>query len=307
MKKILITTAVMLLTVFVSSQAKASITLVTTNGGSFNYDPANVLTDSFNVGSSVSDNGLNDFALYLGYRNTDNSFETPIELQTIATNGVNVGPANRGSINFAPVTFGNGVTVDALATFRLADTSATIGDPSASLLYDLELTTSGVAGNEGALLSLAGFDFNNNALSDRNQPNEIISGFGNSQVAIGDVNPPISRVLAGDFNFDSFQDAGRTIVADNTRDDEFNGTIASNLNSLTGFAPPSSVSSSGDLGFAAFADFGERDVDRTDITAGVVGFRSTLASNATIPEPSTLLMASMGLGMVAFRRRRKQA
>jgi len=292
MKKILITTAVMLLTVFVSSQAKASITLVTTNGGSFNYDPANVLTDSLNVGSSVSDNGLNDFALYLGYRNTDNSFETPIELQTIATNRVHVGPANRGSINFAPVTFGN---------------SATIGDPSASLLYDLELTTSGVAGNEGALLSLAGFDFNNNALSDRNQPNEIISGFGNSQVAIGDVNPPISRVLAGDFNFDSFQDAGRTIVADNTRDDEFNGTIASNLNSLTGFAPPSSVSSSGDLGFAAFADFGERDVDRTDITAGVVGFRSTLASNATIPEPSTLLMASMGLGMVAFRRRRKQA
>ena len=145
-------------------------------------------------------------------------------------------------------------------------------------------------------------------IRDRNQPDETISGFGSSQVAIGDVNAPIERVLTGDFNFDSFQDpvvGGRLITADNTRDDEFNGLIENNLNSLTGFAPPSSISSNGDLGFAAFADFGERDVDRTDVTAGVIGFRSTAASNAVIPEPSTLTMAAIGLGMVAFRRRKR--
>ena len=156
------------------------------------------------------------------------------------------------------------------------------------MLYDLELTTTNVSGaNEGALLSLSGFDFNNNGLSDRTQPEETISGFGTGQVAIGDVNAPIERVLTGDFNFDSFQDplvGGRLITADNTRDDLFNGLIENNLNLLNGFNPPSSITSNGDLGFAAFANFGERDVDRTDVTAGVIGFRSTAASNnAVIP------------------------
>ena len=124
------------------------------------------------------------------------------------------------------------------------------------------------------------------------------------------MNAPIERVLTGDFNFDSFQDPlvdGRLITADNTRDALFNGLIENNLNLLTSFNPPSSISSNGDLGFAAFADFGERDVDRTDVTAGVIGFRSTAASNvtSTIPEPSTLTMAAIGLGMVAFRRRKR--
>ena len=73
-------------------------------------------------------------------------------------------------------------------------------------------------------------------------------------------------------------------------DDRFNG-------STDGFV-------NGDLGFGFFSDFEVRDSDRTDTTAGVFGFRN--AATAGIPEPSTLLMASMGLGMVAFRRRRKQ-
>ena len=297
-----------MLMTFVGSQANAELLMLTaTNGGQFNFDSSGATADSFSVGSVIPDNGLSDFAIYLGYRNENNTFEAPIEL----TNGMVTAGAssNRGSIQFDPVTFGNGVQVSALATFRLSDTTGPIGDPSASLLYDLELTTTGVSGaNEGALLSLTGFDFNNNGLSDRNQPEETISGFGTGQVAIGDVNAPIERVLTGDFNFDSFQDpvvGGRLITADNTRDDEFNGLIENNLNSLTGFTPPSSISSNGDLGFAAFADFGERDVDRTDVTAGVIGFRSTAASNAVIPEPSTLTMAAIGLGMVAFRRRKR--
>ena len=308
MKKSIIATTVMLMTVLIGSQANAELlTLTATNGAQFNFDPSNAVPDSFNVGSSLQDNGLDDIAFFLGYRNTvDNSFETPIEL----TNGTVIpGTAsNRGSIQFDPVTFGNGVEVSALATFRLSDTSGPIGQPSASLLYDLELATSNVSNSEGALLSLTGFDFNNNGLSDRNQPNETISGFGTSQVAIGDVNTPIERVLAGEFNFDNnpFSDGGRSIFSDNTRDDEFNGLIANNLDSLNGFAPPTSISGNGDLGFAAFADFGERSVDRTDVTAGVIGFRSTAASNnAVIPEPSTLMMASIGLGMVAFRRRKR--
>ena len=308
MKQILLTTAVTLLTVLIGSQANAELLMLTsTNGAQFNFDPSGATADSFNIGSSITDNGLNDIAFYLGYRNTDNTFEAPIEL----TNGMAVTGAtsDRGAVQFAPVTFDNGVQVSALATFRLLDTSSAIGDPSASLLYDLELTTTNVPNNEGALLSLTGFDFNNNGLSDRIQPNETIDGFGTSQTAIGDVNVPIERVLAGDFNFTSFQDpvGGRTIIADNTRDDVFNGLIADNLDSLTGFAPPTFINSDGDLGFAAFADFGERDVNRTDVTAGVIGFRSTAASNvtSTVPEPSALLMASMGLGMVAFRRRKR--
>ena len=310
MKKILLTTAVTLLTALIGSQANAELLMLTaTNGGQFNFDSSGATADSFNIGSAIQDNGLSDFALYLGYQNEDFTFEAPIEL----TDGVVIPGAasNRGAIQFDPVTFGNGVQVSALATFRLSDTSSAIGDPSASLLYDLELTTTNVSGaNEGALLSLTGFDFNNNGLSDRTQPNETISGFGTGQVAIGDVNAPIERVLTGDFNFDSFQDPlvdGRLITADNTRDDEFNGLIADNLDALTGLARPSFVSGNGDLGFAAFANFGERDVDRTDVTAGVIGFRSTLASNvtSTIPEPSALMMASMGLGMVAFRRRKR--
>ena len=297
-----------MLMTFVGSQANAELLMLTaTNGGQFNFDSSGATADSFSVGSVIPDNGLSDFALYLGYRNENNTFEAPIEL----TNGMVTAGAssNRGSIQFDPVTFDNGVQVSALATFRLSDTTGPIGDPSASLLYDLELTTTGVSeANEGALLSLTGFDFNNNGLSDRNQPDETISGFGSSQVAIGDVNAPIERVLTGDDTFGTFQDpvvGGRTIVADNSRVDQFNGLIENNLNSLTGFAPPSSISSNGDLGFAAFADFGERDVDRTDVTAGVIGFRSTAASNAVIPEPSTLTMAAIGLGMVAFRRRKR--
>ena len=295
---------------FVGSQANAELLMLTaTNGGQFNFDSSGATADSFSVGSVIQDNGLSDFALYLGYRSAgaNPTFETPMEL----TNGVVIPGAssNRGSIQFDPVTFDNGVQVSALATFRLSDTTGAIGDPSASLLYDLELTTTGVSeANEGSLLSLTGFDFNNNGLSDRNQPDETISGFGSSQVAIGDVNAPIERVLTGDFNFDSFQDPlvdGRLITADNTRDALFNGLIENNLNLLTSFNPPSSISSNGDLGFAAFADFGERDVDRTDVTAGVIGFRSTAASNAVIPEPSTLTMAAIGLGMVAFRRRKR--
>ena len=309
MKKLIITTVVMLMT-FVGSQANAELLMLTaTNGAQFNFDSSGATADSFNVGSVIQDNGLSDFALYLGYRNAgaNPTFEAPIEL----TNGMVTAGAssNRGSIQFDPVTFGNGVQVSALATFRLSDTTGPIGDPSATLLYDLELTTTGVSGaNEGSLLSLTGFDFNNNGLSDRNQPEETISGFGSSQVAIGDVNAPIERVLTGDDTFDTFQDpvvGGRTIAADNSRVDQFNGLIENNLNSLNDFSPPSSIPSNGDLGFAVFADFDQRSVDRTDVTAGVIGFRSTAASNAVIPEPSTLTMAAIGLGMVAFRRRKR--
>ena len=145
MKKSIIATTVMLMTVLIGSQANAELlTLTATNGAQFNFDPSNAVPDSFNVGSSLQDNGLDDIAFFLGYRNTvDNSFETPIEL----TNGTVIpGTAsNRGSIQFDPVTFGNGVEVSALATFRLSDTSGPIGQPSASLLYDLELATSNVS------------------------------------------------------------------------------------------------------------------------------------------------------------------
>ena len=222
---------------------------------------------------------------------------------------------NRGTVNFDTVTFDNGVSVDAVANFRLTDSTGlpTTPDPSSALLYELELTTSGVTGvaaNEGSLQSFVGFDFNDSPNnSDRLQPSETISGFGTSQVSIGDVNTPVERVLSGDFVFNIDDPVLGNVIANETLDG-FNGTIASNIDSdQTRFndTPSSFVSANGNLGFSGFRDFGDFDFDSEFQSAGAIGFRSVAGVTAGIPEPSTLLMASMGLGMVAFRRRRKQA
>ena len=312
MKKLILTTAIILMVALVSSQAKAELLMLTAaNGTQFNYDPSGAVADSLIVGSSIPDDGLNDFAIFLGFRPTDGSTVAPVEL-TGGTNVTAPGTAsNRGSIQFDPVTLDNGVSVSALATFRLSEVSSAnaINGLGATVLYDLELTTSGVAAAPGALQSLVGFDFNDIPNSDRDQSTEIISGFGSSNVSIGDVNGADQRVLSGGFNFPDFTDDGRAIAANNLFvDDPFNGLIGDNLDRFSNFAAPAFSNPDGDLGFSAFSDFQLQANDGTFVTAGVGQFRSTVASNitSTIPEPSTLLMASMGLGMVAFRRRRKQ-
>ena len=66
MKKILLVTAVMFMTALASSHANAELVLNTTNQGSFTFDP-----ESNNGGSSFivnGGNGLDDIAVYLGYR-----------------------------------------------------------------------------------------------------------------------------------------------------------------------------------------------------------------------------------------------
>ena len=303
MKNFLLTTMVILMTAFVSSEANAELVLSTTNGGSFTFDPTNAMGGSSLIVNN--DEGLSDMAIYLGYRT--GTFGNQVTEFRQLTTGTAIGgtvagvASNTGVYNFDPVSFSNGVTVDALANFRLTDATGFNGDPDprAHVLYNLALTTNGVANSEGSLLSFVGFDFNGDA-TDAIQGSEFIPGFGNSEVAVG--SPEGNRALVADFTFAPGR-GGSVVGTNNTNIDAFNGLIDANLPArFNGVQLVNFVD--GDLGFGVFSDLEGRDVDRTDTTAGVFGFRSVSATS-TIPEPSTLLMASMGLGMVAFRRRRK--
>ena len=304
MKNFLLTTMVILMTAFVSLEANAELVLSTTNGGSFTFDPTNAMGGSSLIVNN--DEGLNDMAIYLGYRTGAFGNQTT-EFRQLTT-GTAIGgtvagvASNTGVYDFDTVSFNNGaVTVDALANFRLTDATGFNGDPDprAHVLYNLSLTTSGVQNSEGSLLSFVGFDFNGDS-TDAIQANEFIPGFGNSEVAVG--SPDGNRALVGDFTFAPGR-GGSVFGTTNTNIDAFNGLIGANLPARFNGAQLVNFVD-GDLGFGVFSDLEGRDVDRTDTTAGVFGFRSVTATN-TIPEPSTLLMASMGLGMVAFRRRRK--
>ena len=291
MKKILFTFAVTLMTAIGSSHANAEMLMLNaSNNGSFTFDAAGT-GDS--LVTANGDNGLSDVAFFLGYQ-TGPAFNPTT--QTLALNsGVGTASANTGQFVFDTVTFANGVSVDAVANFRLVD--ATGQGLGHHVVYDLELETSGVtSATEGSLQSFVGFDFNGNG-ADSVQPNATISGFGTSEVAIG----ASDRTLVGDFTFPVGQGGSLTTVgASNLNVDAFNGAIGGNLPAR--FNGISDGFSTGDLAFGAFNDFESRDVDQIDTTAGVVGFRS---ANAVIPEPSTLMMASIGLGMVAFRRRKR--
>ena len=320
MKKLIITTAVILMTSLASTQAHAELTLVS-NNQNFTYEPNEAAgNDNFTVGGVNTaglggENGLSDFAIYLGYLNADGTREETQRLTSVAstTGGSNLATGvvnNRGSITFDQVTFGNGVTVDPVATFRLTDSTGVApnpGDPSATLLYDLALSLGNTANNSGRLESLVGFDFNQIGGNDRNQGAEIVSGFSQGEVAVGEANLVRGEaILSGAFSFEDTADNGRPITPNNLFIDQFNGPIANNLDRFDNIGiGPSFISGNGDTGFAAFSIFSQGTTDRTLNTAGAIGFRVD-GVTAAIPEPSTLLMASMGLGMVAFRRRRKQ-
>ena len=259
------------------------------NGGIFNFDAAGT---GDNLITSNGDDGLSDIAFFLGYQTGSAVAPTT---QTLALNsGVGTASLNTGQFVFDTVTFDNGVSVDATANFRLVD--ATGQGLGHHVVYDLELETSGVtSATEGSLQSFVGFDFNGNGAAI--QGNQTISGFGTSEVAIG----ASDRTLVGDFTFPVGQGGPLTTVAASRLNvDAFNGAIGGNLPAR--FNGISDGFSTGNLAFGAFNDFESRDVDQTDTTAGVVGFRS---SAAVIPEPSTLTMAAIGLGMVAFRRRKR--
>ena len=297
MKKIIFTIAVTLLTAIGSPQANAELlSLAADNGGFFNFDAAgtgdNLITSNAN---GTADDGLSDVAFFLGYQT--GPAVAPVT-QTLALNsGVGTVNANgnTGQFVFDTVTFGNGVSVDATANFRLVD--ATAQGLGHHVVYDLELETTGVTNaTEGSLQSFVGFDFNGDG-ADALQGNQTISGFGTSDIAIGSA----GRTLVGDFTFPVGQGGPLTTVgASNSGLDLFNGAIGGNT--AARFNGVNEGFSTGNLAFGSFNDFESRDVDQIDTTAGVVGFRS---SAAVIPEPSTLTMAAIGLGMVAFRRRKR--
>ena len=296
MKKILFfIVAVISLTTFSSSQASAEmLTLTSTNGGSFTFD---AMSGGDNLVTTNGDDGLNDIAFFLGYQTGGGA--TAPETDLVALNsGSGLASGDTGTFTFDTVTFDNGVSVDAVANFRLVD--ATGSGLGHQVVYDLSLQTDGVSNaTEGSLQSFVGFDFNG-TVADIAQDNQVISGFGTSDVAIGSASG--DRSLLGDFTFPIDQDGVNTIAATNSNFEFFNGAIGGNLDErfdgvFNTFVTP------GDLAFGSFNDFLTRDIDQLDTTGGVVAFQSTV--NATIPEPSTLLMASMGLGMVAFRRRKR--
>ena len=303
MKKILLfTAAVILLTAFNNSQVNAELALSSTNGGSFSFDPAgNSFGDS--LITTNGDNGLSDLAIYLGYRQEDaftgsnNTEFIKLDLGTATVDSTN---SSQGSFEFDRVTFESGVGVDAVANFQLIDATGESGTGVGHhVIYDLDLTTFGVDDdNQGALQSFVGFDFNGtSADSAQSPPPPIIPGFGFSQVAIGSVDG--DRVLAGDFSFDSDAGPGGIVPSNSSNVDVFSGPIGADLDAR--FNGELEVPfETGDLAFGSFTDFNLRTVPDSFTAGGVVGFRS-----ATIPEPSTLLMASMGLGMVAFRRRKR--
>ncbi len=296
MKKILFfIVAVISLTTFSSSQASAEmLTLTSTNGGSFTFD---AMSGGDNLVTTNGDDGLNDIAFFLGYQTGGGA--TAPETDLVALNsGSGLASGDTGTFTFDTVTFDNGVSVDAVANFRLVD--ATGSGLGHQVVYDLSLQTDGVSNaTEGSLQSFVGFDFDG-TVADIAQANQVISSFGTSDVAIGSASG--DRSLLGDFTFPIDQDGVNTIAATNSNFEFFNGAIGGNLDErfdgvFNTFVTP------GDLAFGSFNDFLTRDIDQLDTTGGVVAFQSTV--NATIPEPSTLLMASMGLGMVAFRRRKR--
>ena len=301
MKKILsFIVAVISLTTFSSSQASAEmLTLTSTNGGSFTFD---AVGGGDNLITTNGDDGLNDIAFFLGYQT--GGVSSPAASAFVALNsGSGSVNGDTGTFTFDTVTFpsggpGDGVSVDAVANFRLVDaTGAGLGH---QVVYDLSLQTTGVTNaTEGSLQSFVGFDFNGNG-ADVTQGNQVISDFGTSDIAIGSASG--DRSLLGDFTFPIGQDGVNAIAATNNNVDVFNGAIDGNLTDR--FDGVFSVfNTPGDLAFGAFNDFLTRDIDQLDTTGGVIAFQST--ANAAIPEPSTLLMASMGLGMVAFRRRKR--
>jgi len=305
MKKILLIVAVILLTALSRSQADAEMLLLeATNGGSFTFDTA------VNGSSLVTngDNGLSDLAVFLGYRQ-ENALNGSSDTQFIRLAGgtatVDPNNSNQGTFAFDTVTFsqgvGNDVSVNAVANFQLVDaTSATSTDVGHHVIYDLELTTLGVDnGNQGALQSFVGFDFNGNG-ADTGQVAPIIAGFGTGQVAVGNSNS--NRILVGDFSFASDAGPGDIVASNSSNADVFSGPIGADLDARFNGALDGAFGT-GDLAFGSFTDFNLRTVPDTFTAGGVVGFQSI--TNATIPEPSTLLMASMGLGMVAFRRRKR--
>ena len=303
MKKIIFTIAVTLLTAVGGSQAGAEMLMLTaTNGGSFNFDAAgandNLITPN---ADGTPEDGLSDVAFFLGYQT--GPALNPVTEVVALNSGVGTSNFNTGQFEFDTVTFSNGVSVDAVANFRLVD--ATVPGLGHHVVYDVSFETTGVNVNtEGSLQSFVGFDFNGDG-TDIIRDNEVISGFNDSEIAIGSVFPADSefvgeRTLLGDFTFPIGQGSPlTTVAASRSNVDAFNGAVGSNLTAR--FNGTSEGFSTGDLAFGAFNDFESRDIDQIDTTGGVIAFRSS----ASIPEPSTLMMASIGLGMVVFGRRKR--
>ena len=298
MKKLTLLAAIAVGLLTSGSQASADLLLLSPNH-SFNFDLDGSNDDSLvingNNAALANTNGVSDIAVFLGYTNGVAGAVQPVQL----TNGTVTGTpgtagfgANQGQVTFDTVTVA-GATLDAVVDFSLVEISAT----QAQVVYDLAIDGTGIAANNGVASSFVSFDFAGDGLDSLESPG-VAPGFGPGTADVQLGNQTGTTSLFGDFTLESSQTAAVDVFA--TVGD---GPLA---NPVARFNNSSEQLASGvNLSFGQLSDFGFQDTDFTNLVAsGVVGVNAA-ATSAAIPEPSTLMMAAMGLGMVAFRRRKR--
>ena len=322
MKKLIITTAVMLMAVLVSSQANAELLSLSSNfpngGPLFNFDPELTNQDVLSVGNVPTgrDDGLNDLAIFVGFQ----SQAGVVTFNELTTGTATVNPnGNTGSYEFDAVNVG-GVDIGGTIDFSLIDTSSaptSSGFSSANLVYQLSLDAQNALDPtadlpNGSLLSFVGFDFDAQgaqttfATDVNGDPFNIgapITGFG-GQPSDAELSNGGTRVLSFDGSFGATAAGGNGFAAsENDEFDTFASFTGDNLPLRFNDISEVEIDAPSLRGLGAFSEFGTEN--STNLTSGVFAF-SSAAATTNIPEPSALMMASMGLGMVAFRRRRKQ-
>jgi hypothetical protein len=305
MKKLSIIAALALGMAFCTSDAFADLLLVSSPNVSFNFDTDGNNDDSLNVAGG---DGLSDMAIFLGYRQGFGN------TQTIELTGGTAAPgaqANTGSVTFDTVGFtptsGGAITLTPTINFELFDVTGVggaTGFPEGIIRYDMSIVAEGVnATNQGQFTSFVGFDFNGNG-QDRDEASPLSSSFGPADREISDasLSGASSRSLYSDFTLQNSQTEQIDVY------DATTGTttdLASRFNSISERILPGGLGGGigPNVGFGALDGLGFANSNATFTTEGVVGFVNVAA--ATIPEPSSLALAAIGFGLVAFRRKRR--
>jgi hypothetical protein len=301
MKKLSLIAAIVFGLCHVSS-ASADLQLLTSNH-QFNFDTDGTGT-GFVLGTSgtpVSStiapnvNALSDLAVWVGYRPSVSANRELFKLQNptvVSGNGTSAGQLQFQRVFTQPV---NGSSVfdhiDVTMDLALAESGQ-----QGELRYDLEL--GGTA--NGFLEAFVGFDYagNNADVSGTSIPNTL--GFG-----AGAADRVITAAVSGNNSLYHYggPEADGVDVYDATTGNPSVGTALDDRfnNSFENFTPGT------DLAFGSFYSLGRQNLATAAISdlqrSGAVGI-TTAAISATIPEPSSLMMAAIGFGIVGLRRKR---
>jgi len=301
MKKLSLIAAIVFGLVHVSS-ASADLQLLTSNH-QFNFDTDGAGT-GFVLGTSgtpVSStitpnvNALSDFAVWVGYRDSVSGDRELFKLQNPTV--VSGDGTNAGQLAFQRVftqqfdSNSNRTFIDVTLDLALSESGQ-----QGELAYELELD--GTA--DGFLEAFVGFDYAGNGadISSTSIPNTL--GFGG-----GSADRTISAAVASSNSLYHFggPEADGVDVYDATTGNPSVGTALDSRfnNSFENFTPGT------DLAFGSFYSLGRQDLTTAALSdlqrSGAVGI-TTLVATATIPEPSSLMMAAIGFGLVGLRRKR---